>query len=128
MVSYELLAEVGGSIPAAGERPSRSAAYKAKNFASLVADEKSTLYDTFEKSCSQFSDKPCLGYRGVDANGNAGDFTFMTYKEVQDKVKAFSSSLKEAGVQKGQRVAIFGANSCEWMIAMQVQLFNYPTV
>jgi hypothetical protein len=57
--------------------------------------------------------------RGKD--GVAGDFTYLTYQEVADKVKAFATSLAATGLKKGDRVAVFGANCTEWMIAMQVR-------
>jgi long-subunit acyl-CoA synthetase (AMP-forming) len=68
-----------------------------------------------------YADEPCLGHRKTDNEGNAKPFTFLTYKEVDSMVVNFASGLKAAGLRKGDRVAVFGANSCEWMIAMQVR-------
>ena len=120
-MSYPTLYEVSPAIPASGDTPSRGPSYKATKYKSEPAAPTGTLFDSFESSVKSYGDHPCLGHRPIDDKGNPGDYTFMTYKEVQDKVKAFASALHAAGVQKQQRVAIFGQNCCEWMIAMQVR-------
>lgn len=118
---YDLIHETAPAVAAAGDKPSRSASYRLKGFdAAPVNEEASTLYEVFQNSVKLYADKPCLGHRPIGKDGKAGDFTFMTYKETSDKVTAFAASLRTAGLAKGARVAVFGANSCEWMIAMQV--------
>lgn len=113
------LSEVAPAQPAAEGQPARSAAFKAKVHAQFEGSGTQSLYDTFEASCKKYAENPCIGYRSTDASGTVGDYTFYTYKETNDKVKAFASSLKAAGLEKKEKVAIFGQNSCEWMIAMQ---------
>lgn len=120
-MSYPTLYEVSPAVPATDDKPSRGPSYKATKYKSSPEAPLSTLYDTFEASVKAHGDRPCLGYRPIDDKGKPGDYTFMTYLEVQSKVKAFASALKTAGVQKQQRVAVFGQNCCEWMIAMQVR-------
>lgn len=119
-VSPNLL-EVAPAVPAAEGQPSRSAAFKAKKYAEFDGTGTETLHDTFESSCAKFAENPCIGYRPTDASGNVGAYTFYTYQETFDKVKAFASSLKAAGVEKKEKVAVFGQNCCEWMIAMQAR-------
>eukprot|EP00892_Ulva_mutabilis_P009730 jgi/Ulvmu1/7129/UM034_0035.1 len=118
-MAYPTLYEVSPAIPASGDKPSRGPSFKATKYKSEPDAPSITLFDTFENSVKNHANGPCLGYRPIDDKGKPGDYTFMTYKEVHDKVKAFASALQAAGVQKQQRVAIFGQNCCEWMIAMQ---------
>lgn len=115
------LAEVAPAEPATEGQPSRSAAFKAMIYKDVECSGTETLYDTFEASCKKYPENPCIGYRPTDASGNVGAYTFYTYKETHDKVKAFASSLKAVGIEKAQKVAVFGQNSCEWMIAMQAR-------
>jgi hypothetical protein len=116
------LLEVGPAQPASESQPARSAAFKAKIYAEFEGSGTETLYDTFEASCAKFAENPCIGYRPTDASGNVGAYAFYTYKETFDKVKAFASALRAAGVEKAHKVAVFGQNCCEWMIAMQARL------
>lgn len=44
----------------------------------------------------------------------------MTYAETGAKVDAIAGAFARVGLQPKGRVGIFGANSPEWMIAMQV--------
>ena len=50
-----------------------------------------------------------------------GDFEWMTYAETAAKVDAVGAALAGAGVAAGARVGVYGANSPEWMVAMQVK-------
>lgn len=50
-----------------------------------------------------------------------GDYEWMTYAQAGAKVEAVGSALVGAGVAPGDRVGVYGANSPEWMIAMQVR-------
>jgi hypothetical protein len=120
---YDLLQEGIPATAAVGERPSRSASYHVRSHAKAPSVvEGTTLFEVFEQSVKNHAQRPSLGYRPIGKDGKAGAFTFMTYQEMAVKVKAFSASLKAAQIEKGSRVAVFGANSCEWMIAMQVRL------
>ena len=52
-----------------------------------------------------------------------GDFEWMTYAEAAAKVDAVGAALAgRAALAKGDRVGVYGANSPEWMIAMQVRV------
>ena len=62
----------------------------------------------------------CLGWRPTGADGKPGPFTWMSYAETGAKVDAIAGAYARVGLQPKGRVGIFGANSPEWMIAMQV--------
>ena len=120
---YKHLVEITPSRDASGDQPSRSPGYRhAKHKDPPRCEYATTLYEVFQHSVKVHGDKPCLGHRPKSKDGVAGDYTFLTYKEVADKVKAFAASLRAAGVQKPERLAVFGTNCSEWMIAMQVSL------
>lgn len=122
MPAYEFLTESGPATAASETTPSRSAAYRHVKHAEPPRGASGvTLYEVFENSVKNFPNEPCLGHRPLGKDGVAGDFTFLTYQETADKVKGFATSLAAAGLQKGDRVAVFGANCSEWMIAMQVR-------
>lgn len=84
--------------------------------------ESSTLFELFQASVETYADLPALGYRRVYEENKPGNYKFFTYREAQAKVHAVASALHHAGVQKGQRVAIYGQNCCEWMFILQVLL------
>lgn len=123
MATYKHLTEVEPGRPASGDVPARGPVYRwALTPSPFKLEGPQTLYESFEESCREHADRPCIGYRPVDAaTGSAGAFAFMTYRETQSKVAAFAAALRAAGLARGERVAIFGANCCEWMIAMQVR-------
>jgi acyl-CoA synthetase (AMP-forming)/AMP-acid ligase II len=66
----------------------------------------------------------CLGWRPTGADGKPGPFTWMSYAETGAKVDAIAGAFAHVGLQPKGRVGIFGANSPEWMIAMQVRAFE----
>ncbi|KAI8471525.1 MAG: hypothetical protein J3K34DRAFT_416911 [Monoraphidium minutum] len=77
-----------------------------------------TLYELFSKSVEKYADLPALGHRVVQ-DGKAGDFQFMTYKEAGALVGQIASALAAHGLKRQARVGVYGANTEEWMIAMQ---------
>lgn len=46
--------------------------------------------------------------------------------QTHDQVEAVGSGLAALGLGHQARVGIYGANSPQWMIAMQVRPFPYP--
>jgi hypothetical protein len=54
-------------------------------------------------------------------DGNAGDYVWTTYAEAGAAVSQIASALSSLGLAKADRVGVYGANCCEWMIAMQVR-------
>lgn len=123
--SYEHLVETTPARDASGDKPSRSPGYRhVKHKEPPRCEYASTLYEIFQHSVKEHGEKPCLGHRPKNKDGLAGDYTFLTYSEVADKVKAFAASLRAAGVRKPERLAVFGTNCPEWMIAMQVRMLT----
>ena len=51
---------------------------------------------------------------------NNGPFEFETYAEVSKKVNNLASAIAAAGLGPQEALGVFGANSPEWMITMQV--------
>ncbi|GBF96698.1 hypothetical protein Rsub_09440, partial [Raphidocelis subcapitata] len=78
-----------------------------------------TLYEAFDRSCKQFSGLPALGHRPIGPDGAAGDFAWLTYGETGERVARLASALAGFGLAAKDRVAVYGANSPEWMMAMQ---------
>ena len=78
-----------------------------------------SLSEIFERSVSKYGDNPCLGMRLKGADGTVGDYKWLTYREVSEKVVAVSSGLVGEGVVAQNTVGVFGANCPEWMMAMQ---------
>lgn len=117
---YPYLYDTAQPSPAVGDKPSRSASYRTKLYSDDVDAPASTLFELFRASVKANADLPALGYRPIDGEGTPGKYKFFTYQETAVKVHAVASALHHAGVQKGQRVGVYGQNSCEWMIILQV--------
>ncbi|KAI8474564.1 MAG: hypothetical protein J3K34DRAFT_407403 [Monoraphidium minutum] len=93
-------------------------ASSAEAFPSL--DHVKTLYQSFEESVNAHRDLPALGHRPVDkATGEAGQYQWLSYGEVAERVAQIASHLAGLGVAARDRVGVYGANCPEWMIAMQ---------
>ena len=58
---------------------------------------------------------------GVQVDGKAGAYEWLTYRQVADLVDKVASGLVSTGLQAKDKVAVYGSNSPEWMIAMQVR-------
>ena len=93
---------------------SRAAIAKDGPPSSLPGDPTS-LYDMFQKSVAKFGDNNCLGAR----TGKGGEYEWMTYKEVDEKVTRIGSAMAAVGLNAHDRVGVYGPNSPEWMMAMQ---------
>ena len=61
--------------------------------------------------CDQIPDHPAMRWK-VD-----GRWETLTYGEMLDRILRVSLKLKEMGVSKGDRVAIFSENRPEWAMA-----------
>src|SRR4051812_9937434 len=72
-----------------------------------MLDEK-TIPAQAAAAASQFGDSLAI----VD-----GD-TRLTYSELVDQARGFGASLAAAGVQAGDRVAIWAPNGAEWVVAL----------
>ena len=119
--SSQWTTEVEPARPAQGETPAAGPVYKATaaqgGFPSL--QDVNTCYELFQRSVKLYADRPCLGSRKI-VDGQAQPYTYITYQEAGSRVSQIGSAMNSVGVQPHTRVGVFGANSPEWMIAMQV--------
>ncbi|KAK9817123.1 hypothetical protein WJX72_009841 [[Myrmecia] bisecta] len=117
-----LLIEVAPGTPAVGEKPALGPVYRnvlAKDgFKTLATEGISTLYELFQHCVTKHADSPALGSRET-VNGEASDYKWITYSQAGKQVEDLGSALSAVGVQAHGRCGIFGANSPEWMLAMQ---------
>ena len=65
------------------------------------------LFNIVEVSAQRFPDKSAIIYYG----------TRITYSELWDNILNFAGYLKELGIKKGDKVAIYMPNSPHWVIA-----------
>ena len=64
------------------------------------------IHKILEDTAQRFPDKPAFLYPKE-----------MTFKQLNDQVDVFSNALKNLGVKKGDRVALFSPNSIQWEIS-----------
>ena len=64
------------------------------------------IHKILEDTAARFSDRSAFLYP-----------TKMTFKQFKDQVDIFATVLKNLGVKKGDRVALYGWNSIEWEIS-----------
>lgn len=62
----------------------------------------------------KYPDNKCLGHV------EDGAYKWRTYKETMEEVDAIGSAMAAVGMQPHGRCGVYGANSPEWMIALQV--------
>ncbi|GMH00425.1 hypothetical protein Nepgr_002264 [Nepenthes gracilis] len=77
-----------------------------------------TCWDIFRMSVEKFPNNQMLGYYKI-VDGKAGNFVWLTYKDVYGIVMKVGASIRSCGVNKGGRCGIYGANCPEWVISMQ---------
>ncbi|KAB5557185.1 hypothetical protein DKX38_008094 [Salix brachista] len=92
----------------------------------------STLAQLFEMACKKHGHNHLLGTRKliskdteVSADGRSfeklhlGEYEWLTYGQVFEKVCNFASGLAHLGTRSEERVAIFADTRAEWFIALQ---------
>ncbi|XP_072966750.1 long chain acyl-CoA synthetase 4-like [Typha angustifolia] len=77
-----------------------------------------SCWDVFRMSVEKYPNNRMLGRREI-VNGKAGNYVWMTYKEVHENVMKVGASIRSCGIDKGGRCGIYGANCPEWIISMQ---------
>ena len=73
-----------------------------------------TLKTLFQHSVTKFGASKCLGWREGDS-----EYQWLTYDQVGKLSANAASALLDIGIQIRDRVGVMGANSPEWMVAMQ---------
>lgn len=74
----------------------------------------------------KFPRNPCLGHRPTKY-GEPQPYEWLTYKETGELVDAVASGAMALGLNGLGRVGVYGINSPEWMIAMQVLTWRCST-
>ncbi|GBG62926.1 hypothetical protein CBR_g34297 [Chara braunii] len=100
--------------PVAG--PVYRSVFAKDGFPSLKGVE--TCWDIFRSSCEKFPDNELLGHR-PNLDGQAQPYVWKTYKEAKAIVDAVGSAFIHIGKKSGQTIGIYGANSPEWVMAME---------
>ncbi|XP_043688068.1 long chain acyl-CoA synthetase 4-like [Telopea speciosissima] len=77
-----------------------------------------SCWDIFRLSVEKYPGNRMLGRRKI-VDGKAGQYVWLTYKEVYDIVMKVGRSIRSCGVEPGGRCGIYGVNCPEWMISMQ---------
>lgn len=109
--------------PADGATPSASAVWSNVDAAAAFPEADGgpkNLHEMFAASVATHGPRPCLGARTLLPDGEAGPYEWQTYAEVGARVDAVGTALARARVGAGGRVGVYGVNSPEWMITMQV--------
>ena len=76
-----------------------------------MAEELHTLNGLFAESVKRFGDREFLRFRTGDL------WASLSYKQLEDKVKALALGLHMLGFKAGDRIAIWSENRPEWSIA-----------
>ncbi|XP_021748861.1 long chain acyl-CoA synthetase 4-like [Chenopodium quinoa] len=121
MAEKKYAVEVEGGKEAKHGRPSVGPVYRSVNakdgFPPLLPGME-TCWDIFRMSVEKFPENRMLGYRETE-NGKAGNYNWLTYKEVYDIVIKVGASIRSCGVSKGEKCGIYSTNCPKWMISMQ---------
>ncbi|KAI8110231.1 hypothetical protein M9435_001910 [Picochlorum sp. BPE23] len=117
MGSPTYVVEVAPAKPAENGKPAVGPEYRSKlaKDGPPMMEECTSLYDMFQQSVKKYGDNPCLGAR----TGKNGEYEWLTYKQVDEKVACLGSAMASIGLGPHGRVGVYGANSPEWMMAMQ---------
>ena len=92
----EIQADSGTSLPAPDQH------------LPVVRAAATTINDLIDLSCAQFGAQPSLGIALEDP---------LSYSALHEHIIALALRLRQAGVQRGSRVAILGENSHHWVMA-----------
>ncbi|XP_061179445.1 medium-chain acyl-CoA ligase ACSF2, mitochondrial-like [Saccostrea echinata] len=71
-----------------------------------------TVIDVFNETSKAYPDKEILIYRGID-----GTREILTYRQLQTEATKFARYLVTKGTKKGDKIALFGPNTLEWVVA-----------
>ena len=69
-----------------------------------------TLHDLMANASERYAERPALGVK------TDGEYQYLTYAEVGQKIEAFRGALAALGVGKGDKVAIISRNRLEWVV------------
>jgi long-chain acyl-CoA synthetase len=79
-----------------------------------------TLYESFANSVERSSNNPYLGTRTRNQDGTFGEYTWETYGQVYEKVKALGAALVHTfALPANAAVGLYSINRAEWCITEQ---------
>ena len=78
----------------------------------LAEARRTTMWEAISESAARLPDKVCL----VGARDD-GTVHKLTYKELTERVRFFSTGLARTGVRRGDRVVLWMTNSLDWIVA-----------
>ncbi|BAF28460.1 probable CoA ligase CCL6 [Oryza sativa Japonica Group] len=113
--------KVGEATPAAGGKPSAGPVYRSiysKDGLMKLPEDILSPWDFFSGAVKQYPKNKMLGQRKV-SDGKAGDYVWLTYEEVYQKVIKIGSAIRSLRVKPGGHCGIYGSNCPEWVMAMQ---------
>eukprot|EP00026_Physarum_polycephalum_P004682 Phypoly_transcript_04705.p1 GENE.Phypoly_transcript_04705~~Phypoly_transcript_04705.p1 ORF type:complete len:665 (+),score=115.34 Phypoly_transcript_04705:109-2103(+) len=87
--------------------------------ATIPECKSTTCYESFERAVRNWGNKKCLGTRKKTGKDTWGEYTWKTYKEVNNRATTFGYGLVKLGAQPGDRIGIFSKNREEWFITQQ---------
>ena len=80
-----------------------------------VYDSPNNLVDLFEQSVAKWPNNRLFGTK----NPASGQYEWVTYKQVADRVNNLRGALKKLGLAKGEKVGVILNNCSEWYICEQ---------
>ncbi len=123
MTEQRWIREIEPAEPGTSEKPGSGPTYRSimvpqgQDFKRLP--EVTTLYDSFARSARIYAERPALGFR-TTTDGVPSAYQWLSYAETAQQAADLGACLMAAGLKPRGRVGIFGANSPQWMLAMQV--------
>jgi len=91
-----------------------------------------TCYETFRRGVQNSPQRPCLGYRAIDGDGNASPYIWYSYTQVAERINNLAAGLKHEGLlppnEDGMKLlAIYMKNRPEWILSEQACYANGGT-
>lgn len=121
MSEKKYIYEVEPAKPAQEGKPSLGPVYRsvfAKDGFPEPPPGMETCWDIFRLAAEKYPSNPMLGRREI-VDGKAGEYVWLTYKEVYDSVIKVGNAIRHCGVGEEGRCGIYGANSAEWVMSME---------
>jgi long-chain acyl-CoA synthetase len=83
-----------------------------------------TMIDIMRVSSVRHPDSDCTGERVVNPDGSPGPYVYISYSEFYRRALAFGRGFLELGLERGDKIGIYSANSQWW----QLTAFGASTV
>lgn len=85
--------------------------------------EEGTIYDMLRQSVERFGPRWALGWK------ESGEYHYLTYAQLGERVRAFRRGLAALDLKKGDRIALLSYNCMEWAVAdLSAQSLGVVTV